>query len=81
MVKSATLISMFPVTGSDDTIVDPLLGEADFDAEEQRVRGSTSSGVAISVPQLFGARELRRPLTIVCFSMLCQQLSGMFQVS
>ena len=69
---------MYPIAASDDAAADPLLGDTGFDAEEQRRRGPTSSGAAISVPQLFGARELRRPLTIVCFSMLCQQLSGTF---
>lgn len=31
---------------------------------------------AITVPQLLTARELRRPLLIVSFAMLSQQLSG-----
>ncbi|KAJ3482500.1 hypothetical protein NLI96_g6940 [Meripilus lineatus] len=61
---------------SEDATVDPLLGDPDFDAETQRARGASSSGAAISVPHLLGARELRKPLTIVCFSMLVQQLSG-----
>ncbi|KAI0798098.1 general substrate transporter [Abortiporus biennis] len=31
---------------------------------------------ALTVPQALTSRAVRRPLTIVCFSMLCQQLSG-----
>lgn len=49
---------------------DPLLNELEaYNREDDHV-------VAISVPQLFAARELRRPLTIVCLAMAAQQLSG-----
>jgi SP family facilitated glucose transporter-like MFS transporter 3 len=47
---------------------DPLLPENE-DTEHEGVR-------PISVPQLFSAPELRKPLYIVCFSMLAQQVSG-----
>ncbi|KAI0075467.1 general substrate transporter [Panus rudis PR-1116 ss-1] len=52
---------------------DPLLGDEESDSESEQGKESHE---AISVPQSFTKPELRRPLTIVCFSMLCQQLSG-----
>ncbi|GLB35157.1 putative major facilitator superfamily, sugar transporter (TC 2.A.1.1) family protein [Lyophyllum shimeji] len=48
---------------------DPLLDELEARREE-------THGVAITVPQLFAARELRKPLAIVCLAMASQQLSG-----
>lgn len=62
---------------SDDT-QDPLLGAGEDEeaAPVNNVAKAYESEAAISVPQLLKSPELRRPLTIVCFSMLCQQLSG-----
>lgn len=54
----------------DSSVQDPLLD----DPEEQREPASRVA--AITVPQLFKARELRKPLLIVIFSMLSQQTSG-----
>ncbi|THH31750.1 hypothetical protein EUX98_g2430 [Antrodiella citrinella] len=54
----------------------PLLGGMQPDVEEQIAKDPESHDAAISIPQLLMAPELRRPLTIVCFSMLCQQCSG-----
>ncbi|OSD02784.1 general substrate transporter [Trametes coccinea BRFM310] len=56
---------------------DPLLG-ADPD-ENQSLnpdRRADEHGAAVTVPQVVLRREFRKPLAIVCFSMLCQQLSG-----
>ncbi|KAH9951488.1 general substrate transporter [Amylocystis lapponica] len=59
---------------------DPLLNSGDIDAEtaadDESLKDADVHEAAISVPRLLVAKELRRPLTIVCFSMLCQQLSG-----
>lgn len=56
---------------------DPLLGAEDPEADPEDVtKADDEHEGAISVPQLLVASELRRPLTIVCFSMLVQQLSG-----
>ncbi|KAI0948397.1 hypothetical protein AcV7_009153 [Taiwanofungus camphoratus] len=56
---------------------DPLLGVGAPDEDEDpTVKDPDEREGAISVPKLLTAPELRRPLTIVCFSMLCQQLSG-----
>jgi len=59
---------------------DPLLGrDADTEAtaeDAQSLKDLEEHEAAITVPRLLMAKELRRPLTIVCFSMLCQQLSG-----
>ena len=30
----------------------------------------------VTIPQLFGPREYKKPLAIVCFAMLAQQISG-----
>ncbi|GJE86819.1 MFS general substrate transporter [Phanerochaete sordida] len=63
-----------------DSPHDPLLGDVERDAEDLDVTGQSKDTedhqAAISILQLFTARELQRPLIIVCFSMLCQQLSG-----
>lgn len=56
--------------GDDASLQDPLLD----DPEEQPE--STPHVPAITVPQLLKAPELRRPLLIVSFAMLSQQLSG-----
>lgn len=56
---------------------DPLLGSDETTVEEdQSLKDSEEHQAAITVPRLLVAKELRGPLTIVCFSMLCQQLSG-----
>ena len=67
---------------------DPLLG-ADVEATEEELEAGTPVPVvevperndqeeAITVPELLVTPGLRRPLTIVCFSMLVQQLSGVY---
>jgi hypothetical protein len=58
-------------SGDDPSLQDPLLS----DPEEQLE--ATPRVAAISLPQLLKAQELRRPLLIVSFAMLSQQLSGM----
>ncbi|KAG6854975.1 hypothetical protein C0991_009798 [Blastosporella zonata] len=54
------------VEGSDS---DPLL-------DELEARREDAQSLAITVPQLLSARELRKPLAIVCLAMVSQQLSG-----
>lgn len=65
---------------------DPLLG-ADVEATEEdvgtpvpvvEVPERNDQEEAITVPELLATPGLRRPLTIVCFSMLVQQLSGAY---
>lgn len=51
--------------GSED---DPLLNEPEA--------GEDSSIHVVTVPQLLTARELRKPLAIICLAMASQQLSG-----
>jgi len=58
--------SSFPTEEIDDS--DPLLDQLEA---RQEIHSS-----AITVPQLFAARELRKPLTIICLAMAAQQLSG-----
>ncbi|KAH0584099.1 hypothetical protein H2248_009670 [Termitomyces sp. 'cryptogamus'] len=48
---------------------DPLLDELEARREDAQI-------VAITVPKLFLARELRKPLVIVCLAMASQQFSG-----
>lgn len=56
---------------------DPLLSADDPESGEiTPAKADDAHEAALSVPQLLIAPELRRPLTIVCFSMLVQQLSG-----
>ena len=50
--------------------VEPLLEEG---LESQR---SEASNENVTIPQLFGLREYKKPLAIVCFAMLAQQISG-----
>ncbi|KAJ7168129.1 general substrate transporter [Mycena crocata] len=57
-----------PPTPATASIEDPLLDELEARRDE--------SITALTVPQVFAARELRKPLAIVCFAMLSQQLSG-----
>ncbi|KAG6833484.1 hypothetical protein H0H87_006056 [Tephrocybe sp. NHM501043] len=53
---------------SEDLDSDPLL-------DELEARREDAQSLAITVPQLFLARELRKPLAIVCLAMASQQLS------
>ena len=62
-----------------DSSRDPLLSDTPEDPEDQR-KVVEEHQAAISIPQLCTAPELRKPLMIVCFSMLCQQLSGSYQM-
>ncbi|KAK7023886.1 25S rRNA adenine-N(1) methyltransferase [Favolaschia claudopus] len=57
-----------PRPNADDSLEDPLLDELEAHREE--------NVTAFTVPQVLAARELRKPLAIVCFAMLSQQLSG-----
>jgi len=57
-------------SGEDPSLQDPLLD----DPEEQLE--AIPHVAAITVPQLLKTQELRRPLLIVSFAMLSQQLSG-----
>lgn len=50
--------------------VEPLLEEG---LESERPRAPDQ---LVKLPQLFTSREFRRPLAIVCFAMLAQQISG-----
>ncbi|OCH95281.1 general substrate transporter [Obba rivulosa] len=61
-----------------DDAQDPLLsaGEDEEAVPVEHTAKADEHEAAISIPQLLSAPELRKPLTIVCFSMLCQQLSG-----
>ncbi|CAK5279489.1 unnamed protein product [Mycena citricolor] len=54
--------------GSKASVEDPLLDNA------EAARGG--AGKALTVPEVLAAGDLRRPLAIVCFAMLSQQLSG-----
>ncbi|TFK42786.1 general substrate transporter [Crucibulum laeve] len=57
------------INPSSRDVEDPLLDEA-----EERRRDVHQD--AVTIPQLFVARDLRKPLMIVCLAMLSQQLSG-----
>ncbi|KIP10323.1 hypothetical protein PHLGIDRAFT_65930 [Phlebiopsis gigantea 11061_1 CR5-6] len=59
-----------------DTSREPLLSDVDVENDDARAQDPEEHHAAVSLPQLFTAAELRKPLIIVCFSMLCQQLSG-----
>ncbi|GBE82524.1 Probable metabolite transport protein [Sparassis crispa] len=74
--KSEQMIRSADVSNYDTE--DPLLSTQndDEDIEHQLPKDPEEHEAAISVPRLLIAPELRRPLAIVCFSMLCQQLSG-----
>ncbi|KAJ7756825.1 general substrate transporter [Mycena maculata] len=60
--------SILPATPAEATVEDPLLDELEAHRDENIT--------AFTVPQVLAARELRKPLAIVCFAMLSQQLSG-----
>ncbi|KAI0340688.1 general substrate transporter [Trametopsis cervina] len=55
---------------------DPLLADLEADEEDDDTKDAEEHQAAVSLPQLLTAPELRKPLVIVCFAMLCQQLSG-----
>jgi MFS family permease len=57
---------LVPIDRNED---DPLLDEIEVGRGDARVR-------VITVPQLLAARELRKPLGIICLAMASQQLSG-----
>jgi hypothetical protein len=63
-----TQMSVF--AASDASVEDPLLDQLEAHRDE--------SVTALTVPQVLAALELRKPLAIVCFAMLSQQLSGIF---
>ncbi|KAJ2931427.1 hypothetical protein H1R20_g5723, partial [Candolleomyces eurysporus] len=50
--------------------IEPLLEEG---LEPERPEASNEN---VTIPQLFGPREYKKPLAIVCFAMLAQQISG-----
>lgn len=58
----------------DENVSDPLLGDAASDVEERRGRDTRDD--AITIPKALVTPNLLKPLLIVCFAMLCQQLSG-----
>lgn len=60
-------------------IEEPLLDadEQTIVDEEIPIINANEHEATVSVPTLLTSPELRRPLAIVCFLMLCQQLSGM----
>lgn len=55
----------------EDSDSDPLLDELEARRESAQI-------VAITIPKLFMARELRKSLAIICLAMASQQLSGEF---
>ncbi|KAJ6606572.1 general substrate transporter [Mycena vulgaris] len=59
-----------PATPALSSVEDPLLDELEAHRDE--------SITAFTVPQVLAARELRKPLAIVCFAMLSQQLSVLY---
>ncbi|KAJ7929300.1 general substrate transporter [Mycena leptocephala] len=59
-----------PPTPSDASVEDPLLDQLEAHRDE--------SVTALTVPQVLAALELRKPLAIVCFAMLSQQLSVLY---
>lgn len=68
---SNLLVTVSSRNGEDNSLEDPLLQDAEDQPE------AAPPVVAITLPQLLKARELRRPLVIVSTGMLSQQLSGM----
>ncbi|KAI0811033.1 general substrate transporter [Irpex lacteus] len=56
---------------------DPLLADVERDADhDTHPKDPEEHQAAVSVPQLLTSAEFRQPLMVVCFAMLCQQLSG-----
>ncbi|RPD65842.1 general substrate transporter [Lentinus tigrinus ALCF2SS1-7] len=60
---------------ADEDVEDPLL-DTDDERSSLNPEHREEHQAAASVPQALLRAEFRRPLAIVCFSMLCQQLSG-----
>ncbi len=58
------------VPAANEDAEDPLLGANDDDDHHE------AQPHAVNVPTVLSRTEFRKPLAIVCFSMLCQQLSG-----
>jgi len=75
-VKKLWAVTEIPRERSEDEESITALLDEDRSEGDPDERSEQAHSHAISVPQLLVAPELRRPLTIVCFSMLCQQLSG-----
>ncbi|EIW60651.1 general substrate transporter [Trametes versicolor FP-101664 SS1] len=61
---------------SNEDAEDPLLGADEESTSLNPARRADEHEAAVNVPQVLLRREFRKPLAIVCFSMLCQQLSG-----
>lgn len=61
---------------SNEDAEDPLLGTDEESTSLNPARRADEHEAAVNVPQVLLRREFRKPLAIVCFSMLCQQLSG-----
>ncbi|OJT14181.1 hypothetical protein TRAPUB_9292 [Trametes pubescens] len=61
---------------SNEDAEDPLLGADEESTSLNSARRADEHEAAVNVPQVLLRREFRKPLAIVCFSMLCQQLSG-----
>ncbi|KAI0637263.1 general substrate transporter [Trametes polyzona] len=64
-----------PDVSSEDA-EDPLLGTDEESRSLNPNPRAEAHEAAANVPQVLLRREFRKPLAIVCFSMLCQQLSG-----
>ena len=61
---------------SDENAEDPLLAGDDERSSLNPDRREAQHQPAVTISQAIFRREFRQPLAIVCFSMLCQQLSG-----
>ena len=56
---------------------DPLLADVERDADQDPLhKDPEEHQAAVTVPQLLTSKEFTKPLIIVCFAMLAQQLSG-----
>lgn len=64
---------------TNDNIEDPLL-DTDDESSSLNPERREEHQAAVSVPEALLRVEFRRPLAIVCFSMLCQQLSGLYSL-
>ncbi|KAI0747840.1 general substrate transporter [Daedaleopsis nitida] len=67
------VVARSPDAANED-IEDPLLGGEEHSSLNPDRREEHTA--AVNVPQVLLRAEFRKPLAIVCFSMLCQQLSG-----
>jgi hypothetical protein len=68
-----------PVPGSSDSIDDPLIDETGQESQhESDDRWGTLTSAPISTSDLLTSPELHRPLVVVSFAMICQQLSGSY---